>query len=96
MMKLVMWGVPILLGFMCGFFFTLPVNIAISAVAGGAGGWMLWSTRNHEIGALVGVIAMFLAGIFLVSLWVTIASVSGFAMHVDLSWLLRLKDNPNG
>lgn len=88
-MGLLLYGIPIGLGFAFGYIFTLPVNIALSVIAASVAGWLFWSTRNAELGSLVGVIAVVEVGIFLVSLWITIAVVTGFVMHIDLSWLLR-------
>lgn len=88
-MGLLLYGLPILLGFICGFFFTVPVNAALTVVAVAIGGGLLWSTRNAEIGGLIGVIAAFLAGVFLAAMWVTVGLTSGFVASIDMSWLLR-------
>jgi hypothetical protein len=88
---LVLYGAPILLGFVCGYFFAFPVVVVLTLIAVGIGVGLLYSTRNAELGSLIGFIAAIEATIFLASLWITVAIVSGFAVHVDLSWLFRLE-----
>jgi len=88
-MGLLLYGLPILLGFVVGYFFTLPIALSVSFVALAIGIYGLWSTRNAEIGGLVGVIAIFETAIFAVSVWVTIALVNQAFHYISLSWLLR-------
>lgn len=87
MTRLVWNGLPILSGMACAYIFSLPVNVALSGIAIIIAGSLLWSTRNAELGALLGMFAGMLAALFLVGMWLTAAVIYGIG--VDLSWLLR-------
>jgi len=89
--QLAVWGIPIFLGLVLGYIFSLPVNIIISLIALGVGLYLLYATRNDEIGSLVGFIAIVEAGIFVVAQWVTIILITGFFTnwHIAFSWLFR-------
>ena len=86
-MSLLWHGLPILLGAAAGYIFSLPVNLALTAIAVIVAGYLLWSTKDAEIGALIGIIAAMVAILFLGSMWITIGIIHGLSL--DLSWLLR-------
>lgn len=89
-MSALLWnGLPVAIGILCGLAFTWQVNAVLGTAAAVVAGWMLWTTRDAEIGALVGVIAAILAGLFIVSLGITTALAYGVFSAPNLSWLLR-------
>ncbi len=88
-MGFLLYALPISIGFIVGYFLTMPVNIAVSGAAVCVAGFMLWTTRNAEIGALIGVIAAVIAVIFILSQWATILLSHNIIGAIDLSWLFR-------
>lgn len=83
------FGVPILLGFICGYFFTIPVNILLTTIAMGIGYLLLWSTRDAELGAIFGIAAIIIAIIFSVALWITIGLTGDIFHGINITWLIR-------
>lgn len=88
-MQALLYGVPVLVGFVLGYFLAWPVLVLISVGIIAFAGWMVWTTKDAEIGAFIGVIVAFEAGIGLVSMWVTMAVIYGVTAHIDLHWLFR-------
>ena len=86
-MGLLAYGIPILLGILFGFTFTVWVNVVMSIVLSFVAIGALASTYDKELGGLIGIIVAVEIGIFLSALWVTIGILAGFS--IDLSWLLR-------
>lgn len=88
-MKAIIYGVPIILGFVCGYFLSLPVICLLTIVAISIASYLLWVTKDAELGVIVGFIAAIEAAIFLASLWVTTFVVSGWSIPINLHWVLR-------
>lgn len=89
MIAYAIYGLPILIGFIVGYFLTLQVNIALSIVAVSIAVFMLWKTRNWEIGALIGIIAAVIVSVFILAQWATIAYSGNMIGPIDLTWLFK-------
>jgi len=88
--QILLYGVPIGFGVLLGYVLTWQVNFILAGVAGLVGGGLLWSTRNAELGSLIGVIAAIEAALFVIPLLLVTVGVNGFAPVFDFSWLLRV------
>lgn len=75
-MPLLLYGGPILVGFVFGYFFTTPVIVIMTVVAAMVGAGLM-PQRNQEIGGLVGVIVWIVLGIGVVTMWGTHFYVTG-------------------
>lgn len=90
MQALLFYGVPILLGANAGYFLAWPVNAVLALGAAAFAGWMLWTTKDAELGAIVGVLAAIVCGIFILAMGVTVLVVYGPTMDLSvLSWVVR-------
>ena len=88
-MAYAIYGLPILIGFIVGYFLTLPVNIALSIMAVLVAAFMLWTTRKAELGAIVGILAALIGFVFIATQWATIAISSNAISAIDLTWLFK-------
>jgi hypothetical protein len=87
MTKLLLNGLPIVLGIGCAMIFAAPVALILAAIAAAIAGWLLWATKDAELGAMIGIIAAWEAVLFVTPLLLTLAVLYGFTL--DLSWVLR-------
>jgi hypothetical protein len=87
MWYLLFLGLPALIGFGVGFIFSWQVIAVLFVIMWIIGGWMWHSTRNAELGSLIGVFAMVIVVSATVGLAISLAIVYGWV--IDLSWLFR-------
>lgn len=78
---------PVVLGFVIGYIFILPVAIAVSLITAAYALYLYISTYNQGLGSIIGMIAAFTAFLFNLSLWITVFVVNG--NYISLSGLLR-------
>jgi hypothetical protein len=80
-------GLPALIGFGVGFIFAWQLALILLGVVWVIAAWLWESTRNAELGSLIGVFAMIIAVSAAVGLAISFAIVYGWM--TDLSWLFR-------
>lgn len=80
-------GLPFLIGSFLGYFLAWYLVISLAGMALALGLYLLWSTKDAELGGLVGVFAMVIALSFIIGLAISTGFV--YAWSMDLSWLLR-------
>jgi len=87
--NIVLLGSAIALGFAFPYIFAFPVALGAFVIVWVCAGYLWASTANAELGALVGLIAVWWAGIFTAAFVVTSIVVYGFFSGIDLSFVLR-------
>ncbi len=75
-MQLIVYGGPILVGFVLGYFFTTPI-VAIITVIATIIAFVLRPKREQELGALMGYLVWVILVIGVVAMWVTHLCVTG-------------------
>ena len=75
-MTILLYGFPILVGFVLGYFFTTAVVVIITVIAGIIA-FAMRPKREQEIGALIGMIAWVIIGIGVTVMWGTHLYVTG-------------------
>lgn len=82
-------ALPAVLGIICGLTLSLVACIILGAGVASVGLITLVSTRDQEIGSLMGVVAVMVAALFNVAMWTAFALSRWGTWGVDLSWVLR-------
>lgn len=89
-MKLLLYGFPVLTGFVLGYFFATPVIIAVSLIAMIIA-FVLRPKREQELGAAIGIIAWVVLGVGATAMWTTHLYVTGVEVGMAdyMQYILR-------
>lgn len=77
----------IALGFLVAYFLAFPIAITVLVAVIIFGLYMLWTTRDAELGVIIGWMAAWWSGIFTAVFAVTAFFV--YVNYIDMSWILR-------
>lgn len=87
---MVFYLISAIVGVLVGLILTMPIALGVAGVAFAFGCFALWSTRNQEIGALLGIIVMAIVLPGCLAAVATTVLANNVIPAIDWSWLIRI------